>query len=271
MRFGRRPGERFVDRALVDEFAQPRQCGGGSLQRREQSHQAPPVRRARIFAQRVAERPVLRGATSGKRGHVGGKEGERILRVGSVLGEMQRHATDRAPLRRVRAQPVRCGAPRLATSLANRRIERAPGRLQRLDVEILEPRHRRRVEQPRRQLAAVGRLERRGRGRGLEPLAVAEVREVATRDLAREIHRRRERRTQRCRAEVQQAMADASTEGFDHGRAVRARRGSEASCWSDGEGRRCGEIHAHRAGAVTPRAGRNASAVQVLMAAPLLA
>lgn len=59
-------------------------------------------------------------------------------------------------------------------------------------------------EQPRRQLVAAGRLERR---------------------------------TQRRRAEVQQAGTDATAESLGRGQAVCAWRRNQAACWSDGEGR----------------------------------
>ena len=70
---------------------------GGALHRQQQRQQLLAVGRAGVFAQRLAERQVLRARLGGEPGRVGGQEGERRVGVAAVLGEVEVHAPDQVP------------------------------------------------------------------------------------------------------------------------------------------------------------------------------
>ena len=108
------PAQRLENLAAVDEVFQPKAVLASALQRRQQGQQALPVGSGGVFAQRLAQRPVLCLALRRQPGGVGGEQGEGILLVLAVLGQMNVNAADEVPGRVARLQ---AGVERLSRSL----------------------------------------------------------------------------------------------------------------------------------------------------------
>ena len=98
-RLGGRPPQRVIDLARVDHRLQPRTLGGGALDRQEQREQPRLVGGACVFAQRAAERQVLRLGLRRQLGRVGRQKRERRLIIPAVLGEVEVDAADEMPRR----------------------------------------------------------------------------------------------------------------------------------------------------------------------------
>ena len=98
-RLGGRPAQRVIDLARVDHRLQPRALGGGALDRQEQREQPRLVGGAGVFAQRAAERQVLRLGVRRQLRRVGRQKRERRVIVPAVLGEVEMDAADEMPRR----------------------------------------------------------------------------------------------------------------------------------------------------------------------------
>ena len=101
-----RPSQRMIDLARVDHRLQPRALGGGALDRQEQGEQARLVGGASVFAQRAAERHVLRPGLRRELRRVGRQKRERSLIIPAVLGEIEVHAADEMPRRALTLEKV---------------------------------------------------------------------------------------------------------------------------------------------------------------------
>ena len=94
---GGSPAQRMENLPGVDHRAQPVAVFGGALHRQQQRQKFVAVCRPGVFAQRLTERDVL-GARLGRQARrVGRHEGERLLGVAAVLGEVEMHAADQIP------------------------------------------------------------------------------------------------------------------------------------------------------------------------------
>ena len=151
------PAQRLEDLATVDEALQPGAALAGSLQRRQKGEEALLVGSGSVFAQGLAQRPVLRLPLRRQPGGVGGEEGEGKLLVLAVLGQMDVNAADEIPGRVARLQE---DAERLARGLqfgVQRGVELLPQPLQHPGRQVFRPVHRRRRPRQRLQLASIRR------------------------------------------------------------------------------------------------------------------
>ena len=118
-RLGGRPPQRVIDLARLDHRLQPRTLGGGALDRQEQREQLRLVGGACVFAQRAAERQVLRPGLRRQVGRVGRQKRERRVIIPAVLGEVEVDAADEMPCRALTLEKL----PGPTPSIRRARIE----------------------------------------------------------------------------------------------------------------------------------------------------
>jgi hypothetical protein len=94
----------MIDVASVDQLADECALLGCSGKRRQQREKLLTVLRPSVVLERSAQRQVLRLGLFGDLVNVGGDEGEWILEIALVLGEMEADAADDVPDRAVRLQ-----------------------------------------------------------------------------------------------------------------------------------------------------------------------
>ena len=92
-----RPPQRVIDLSRLDHRLQPRTFGSGALDRQEQRKQLRLVGSACVFAQRAAERQVLRLGLRRESGRISRQKREWRLIVPPVLGKIEMHAADEMP------------------------------------------------------------------------------------------------------------------------------------------------------------------------------
>ena len=140
----RRPAQRMVKFARIDHRPQPVAGLGGALHRQQQRQQLLAIGRAGVFAQRLAERHVLRARLGGELRRVGGEEGERRVGVAAVLRQIEVHAADQVP---GRIQPLE-KALQVGLCRGKRRGQRRgdllPQRAQHVRRQVFRARHHRR-------------------------------------------------------------------------------------------------------------------------------
>ena len=212
MRLAGRPRLRLEEPPRVGECLHEPAPLGGPVDRLEEREEPTAIRRRGGLAHRVAERPVLRLAARGEAGGVRGEEGERALGIARVLGEVEVHASDGAPGRVLRREPLLDGAGRRAQLGAPGLEQARPERPQDVGREVLAARHRRSSRGEPLELA----LARR-RLRALSPLLQigqrAQRRDEATAEVAPEGEDRGEGGPRLGGAQVEQARGGASLEG----------------------------------------------------------
>ena len=146
---GRCPRHRLVDGAGIDQLGQPRHLLGGALQRHQQVEQRLAVLARRGFLQRPCERPMLHLAAGARPHGIGGEEGERMLLVAAVLGQVQADLADRVPRRMPRVEPRRHGPAVRPDLVGERGVDVRPPGDDPLAVHVLGALHgRHRARQP---------------------------------------------------------------------------------------------------------------------------
>ncbi len=225
VRLDGRPGLRLEEPARVGERLHEGAPLRGALDGLEEREESPAIGGRGGLADGVAERAVLRLPARGETGGVGGEEGEGLLGIAPVLGEVEVHASDDAP------GPILGREPRLDRAGRGRELG-APG------FEDVMPE---RPEDVGREVLPAG--DRRGAGgepleltlarRGIGMLAPllevgerAERRDEGAAEVPPEGEDRRERRSRLGGAEVEEAGGVTALEGFaDPPRRRRFRRG----------------------------------------------
>ena len=152
----RRPRQRLVDLARVDERPHPRARLRGLLDRRQQRDERRPVPGAGILRQRPAQGQVPHPSARREPGGVRRQEGERPLLVVRVLRQVEADPPHLVPARGPRPQERRQPAG-LGRRLPDPRVQVAPDPPQALLGEVLAPAHRRGGQDPG---GAVGRPRR---------------------------------------------------------------------------------------------------------------
>ena len=134
----------MVDLPRIHHRLQPRATFSRALHRQQQREQPFAVRRAGVFAQRLAERQVLRFRMRRKASRVGREKGERRRLVAAVFGEIEMHAADEIPRGIPALEELLDGKPRLAEFRTERALELAPQIAQDGGAQILRAGDRRR-------------------------------------------------------------------------------------------------------------------------------
>ena len=134
----------MIDLARVDHRLQPWALGGGALDRQEQRQQARLVGDASVFAQRTAERQVLRPGLRRELRRVGRQKRERSLIISAVLGEIEVHAADEMPCRALTLEKVLDRPLRFGEFGSKRCRDLSPQRFKNGGREVLGAGHRRR-------------------------------------------------------------------------------------------------------------------------------
>ena len=97
VRLGGRPGHRLVDRARVDQLREPLGLLGRPLQRHQEMEQRLPIAARGGLLERPRQRAMPHLAAGARPRCVGGEEGEGVLLVPAVLGQVQAHLADGVP------------------------------------------------------------------------------------------------------------------------------------------------------------------------------
>jgi hypothetical protein len=92
-----RPPQRVIDLSRLDHRLQPRTFGSRALDRQEQRKQLRFVGSACLFAQRAAERQVLRLGLRRESSRISRQKREWRLIIPTVLGKIEMHAADGMP------------------------------------------------------------------------------------------------------------------------------------------------------------------------------
>ena len=103
----RRPCQRLVEIARIEQFLHQRASLGGRLDRREQMDERLLVLGPGQLAERVAERLVLDAAAGCQPRGIGRQESERVVLVPPILGQVEAHAPHLVPQRRPLLQKAR--------------------------------------------------------------------------------------------------------------------------------------------------------------------
>ena len=212
-----RPAQRMEDLARVDHRPQPGAGLGGALHRQQQRQQLVAVGRAGVFAQRLAERQMLRlGLRREPRG-VGRHEGERRPVVAAVLGEIEMHAADQVPGRVQALQEalevgLRGGQRRAPAPLRSR-----PQRAQHVGRQVFGARHHRRRQHQSRRVRLRLAAGCPGSGAPSAPDVQAQRRHVARGEPAPPDEDRRQGVPDLAGAELQQPVAAAPRERLGRG------------------------------------------------------
>ena len=207
MRLLRRPRERLVHIALVDQLAHERALLGRALHRLEQREEFCPIARGRVFAQRLAERHVLEARVLRELRRVGREEREGPRGITLVLREVKADAPDHVPRRaRRREKPLQRAARVRGGRPHERGVRRSEEREDHLGGEVLGARHRRRGLGERSKLLAGDRSRSRVTGRTPRRRRAGDA-EDRVPELPRPRERRRERRGRLGRREVQDSLA----------------------------------------------------------------
>ena len=207
------------DLAPIDHFTQPRAVFPRALYRHEQRQQPPLVLRARVFAQRLPERQMLRPGVRREPRGVGREKGERGFCVLAVFGEIEVHPADQVPGRIARFQKILERASELRELRPKCRIDFLPQGAQHPGVQIFRAGHRRRVRHQRFEFFRRWGRYCRGVTAGFlcgafgSVLRCAHCGDIARAELAPPGKERRQRRAHFARAELQQAVARAAREG----------------------------------------------------------
>jgi hypothetical protein len=131
------PGHRLVDRAGIDQLGQPGALLGGTLQRHQQVEQRLPVAARGRFLERPGQRTMLHRAPGAGARRVGREEGERMVLVAAVLGQVQAHLADDVPRGVTRAQPLGDGPVVRADLVGERAVDVGPARGDPVGVDVL--------------------------------------------------------------------------------------------------------------------------------------
>ena len=158
----RREASRGVQRSgwysspAIEHGPEPVAGLGGALHRQQQRQQLLAIGRAGVFAQRLAERHVLRARLGGKLRRVGGEEGKRRIGVAAVLRQVEVHAPDQVPGRvQTLEEALQVGFCR-GKRRRQCRGDLLPQRAQHVRRQVFRPRHHRRRQHQGRKLG-VGR------------------------------------------------------------------------------------------------------------------
>ena len=150
-RFRGRPAQGVVDFPRLDHRAQPGTLRRAFLHRLQQRQEPRFVARARVLAQSLAERQMLRATLRGQLRRVGRDERERRLCVGAVFGEIEVYAANEVPGRMACSQKFLERSLRLPALLPERRANLRPQAGKNLRIQVLTAGHRRRGVRERRE------------------------------------------------------------------------------------------------------------------------
>ena len=140
-----------IDRAGIDQLGQPRHLLGGALQRYEEIQQRLAILARGGLFEGLRQRPVLDLAAGPRAHRIGGEEGERVILVAAVLGQVQADLADGVPRGMARVEPRGDRPTMRADLLGERTIRLGPARDHPVGVDVLRTVHRRhRAGQPRR-------------------------------------------------------------------------------------------------------------------------
>ena len=177
----------------------------GNQERKERG----PVLRPGVFLQSLAQGLVLHPALGRELGNIGCQESEGVLRVALVLGKVQRHAAHEPPLGAALAQVGLYTARMVLDLVSDERVELGPPRREHFGAQVLTPRHRRRLQNLKRQVS----LGWRGNGRRRAAFSVCrrltEPGQIQAGEVARIDERRRQAGLKLGRREVQKTTGRA--------------------------------------------------------------
>ena len=237
-----RPGHRLVDRPRVDQLRQPLALLRGALEWHEEVKQRLPVALRGGFLERARQRAMLHLAAGARARRVGGEEGERMLLVAAVLGQVQAHLADDVPRGVARAQPVRDRTAVSADLVGERAVEVGPARGDPVGVHVLAAVHGRDgAGQPGALVR--GAVDFHALAPLLEIGQGAEPGHERPAEVAQERERRGERRVELGRAQVEQRVPGSTPEGAFY---AGAGRGGQAVARLVVAGRRVREQRARR-------------------------
>ena len=213
---GRGPGQGLEELPGIHQPPDPLAVLGSGVHGRQQAHEGVLVAGAGILLQRAAEGLVLDAAGLRQPRRVGGQEGERVVLVALVLGQVETDPPDLVPAGGVLAQP---GAETRAGQLApHPGVEVAPQRRERAGVEVFGARHRGSPGGQGGQLPG-RRFELRARRIALR--GAAQPGEVEGGEVAPEGEGRPQRDLRPAGGQRQEAGGRAGAEGLGHARRPR--------------------------------------------------
>ena len=143
------PTQGMEDIPSIDHLLQPDTVFSGALNRQKQGQQLVAVRRASIFAQRLAKGNMLRPGLGGEAGGVGRHEGEGPVGIAAIFRQVEMDPADQVPGRIQAGQESLQVCSRGGKGRGERARHLVPQRGQDIPGQILGPRHHRRGQHQR--------------------------------------------------------------------------------------------------------------------------